>query len=430
MITGGSAFNIKAESLRLGDFTRPRSRLCWGSTRLRRARSFGPKRWRPCGSRRGASPGSSTRPAGRCASSGRALRLRNRPVAVRDVFEAREKLILRRDTHIDQLADKLMEPRVRRAIEPLLSGGDGRHSDRDAEYVRDLGLAAPDPPLRIANPIYGEVLPRVLTSVIQDEMPEQDAAWYVDAVGELDMDRLLAAFQKFWRRNSEHWIGRAQYREAGPHLVLQAFLHRVVNGRGRIEREYAGEPPGGSAGDLASRRGRRGRFVVECKLVKDGRPYARTVERGLEQTTAYMDLSDAGAGHLVVFDVREGKSWKDACTGRSGSGTGNGSWSGERAGDLGNDAPPTSANARCPPRRPGLLMGFHCLALNLESRPRKHAPHRRGCPATLLVCRCNPAHDSCSFIRLPSRLRGEGRASGHVRRSWPRAAPRRPSGRT
>ena len=74
------------------------------------------------------------------------------------MFEAREVLILRRETHLDQLADTLREPRVRRVIEPLLSGGDGKYSDRDREYVRDLGLIAPDFPLRLANPIYAEVV--------------------------------------------------------------------------------------------------------------------------------------------------------------------------------------------------------------------------------------------------------------------------------
>ena len=103
---------------------------------------------------------------------------------------------------------------------------------------------------------------------------------------------------------------RAQYREAGPQLVLQAFLHRVVNGAGRIEREYA----------LGSRRvdllviwppeaGKPGRFVVECNLLRSGR--ARTMEKGLQQTAAYMDLCDTDAGHLVVFDVREGRDWAE-----------------------------------------------------------------------------------------------------------------------
>ena len=228
-----------------------------------------------------------------------------RPVSVDDVFEAREALIRRRETHIDQLADKLQEPRVRRVIEPLLSGGNANHGARDLEYVRDLGLVALDSPLRIANPIYTEVVPRELTSVLQEEIRQQ-AAWYVGRDGGLDMNGLLAAFQEFFRENSEHWIQRARYTEAGPQLVLQAFLHRVVNAKGRIEREYA----------LGSRRvdllvvwpagqGREDRFVVECKLLRSGR--ARTLGKGLEQTADYMDLSRTDKGHLVLFDMRGGE---------------------------------------------------------------------------------------------------------------------------
>ena len=52
------------------------------------------------------------------------------------------------------------------------------------------------------------------------------------------MDALLADFQAFFREHSEHWQGRFAYAEAGPQLLLQAFLQRIVNGGGRIEREY------------------------------------------------------------------------------------------------------------------------------------------------------------------------------------------------
>ncbi len=155
----------------------------------------------------------------------RAVRERGTAISKRNVFEAREALIVRRETHLDQLADKLCEPQVRRVVEPLLSGGEGMHSTFDVEYVRDLGLVAPKPPLQIANPIYGEVLPHVPTSVHVDEMPEQRMVWYVEADGSLELDKLLTAFQDFFRQNSEHWIERAQYTEAGPQLVLQAFLH-------------------------------------------------------------------------------------------------------------------------------------------------------------------------------------------------------------
>ncbi len=312
VITGGSAFNIKARSLRLGDFTRAEVENLLGQHTDETGQTFAPDAVDAVWEQTRGQPWL-VNALGRemCFPKG-PLQPRDRPISEQDVFEAREALILSRETHLDQLADKLREARVRRVIEPLLSGGDAAYSDRDFEYVRDLGLVAPDPPLRIANPVYGEVLPRELTWVLQQAMPSQQTAWYVDADGDLDMDKLLAAFQDFFRQNSEHWVERAQYTEAGPQLVLQAFLHRVVNGRGRIEREYAlGSRrvdllvvwPGGQAGT--------GRFVVECKLLKDGRSQARTIERGLEQTAAYMDLCDADAGHLVVFDMREGQTWAE-----------------------------------------------------------------------------------------------------------------------
>ena len=50
--------------------------------------------------------------------------------------------------------------------------------------------------------------------------------------------KLLAAFQAFFRKHSEHWVEGLEYREAGPQLLLQAFLQRVANGGGRVEREY------------------------------------------------------------------------------------------------------------------------------------------------------------------------------------------------
>ena len=111
-------------------------------------------------------------------------------------------------------------------------------------YVRDLGLISPDDPVRIANPIYREVIPRALTYTTQ-AMLAQETAWYVGDDGDLHVGKLLTAFQAFFREHAEHWVERFQYKEAGPQLLLQAFLQRIVprfrGGRlrgGRIEREY------------------------------------------------------------------------------------------------------------------------------------------------------------------------------------------------
>ena len=312
VITGGSAFNIKARSMRLGDFTRAEVETLLGQHAAETGQEFSPDGVGAVWEQTRGQPWLVNALAQQMCFSEGAVRRRDRAIAVRDVFDAREALILRRETHLDQLADKLREPRVRRVIEPLLGGADAEYSDRDFEYVRDLGLVAPGRALRVANPIYGEVLPRELTWVLEHEIAPRETSWYVRPDGALDMDSLLAAFQDFFRQNSEHWIRRAQYTEAGPQLVLQAFLHRVVNARGRIEREYA----------LGSRRvdllvvwpregGREDRTVVECKLVREGRSLSRTVGDGLEQTRRYMDISGTDAGHLVVFDMRPGVSWAE-----------------------------------------------------------------------------------------------------------------------
>ena len=236
---------------------------------------------------------------------------RSRTIGEDDVYAAREELILSRRTHLDQLAHKLEEERVRRVVEPILSGGEARHHVRDLEYLRDLGLIDGGEPPRMANPIYAEVVPRELGYVLQSSLDVQ-AAWYVDDDGRLDLTKLLAAFRTFFREHSEHWLGRfSEYPEAGPQLILQAYLHRVVNGGGRIEREYglgrgrtdllvlwpreAGQPSD-----------RWERFVVECKVLRDSdrKSLAGTIERGVEQTLGYMEKCGAEEGHLVVIDRR------------------------------------------------------------------------------------------------------------------------------
>ena len=162
---------------------------------------------------------------------------------------------------------------------------------------------------RIANPIYAEVVPRHLNYVVQETLP-QEMAWYVDAAGNLDVAGLIEAFQTFFRKHSEHWVQRFdRYQEAGPQLLLQAHLQRIVNGGGRIEREYA---LGRGRTDLLivwPQSGSERRWVVECKL-RHG-DLERTIMEGLEQTRAYMDRCGAEAGHLIIFDRSPERSWEE-----------------------------------------------------------------------------------------------------------------------
>ena len=311
VIAGGSPFNVAAKSLRMGDFTETETRALMAQHTEETGQRFSAAALDSVWTQTRGQPWLvNALCAGACFDN-KAGRDRSRTIEVDDIYAAREELILSRRTHLDQLAHKLEEARVRRVVEPLLSGGEVQHQARDLEYVRDLGLLAPDSPPRIANPIYREVVPRELGYVLQDSLDVQ-VAWYVDDDGRLDMTKLLTAFGTFFGEHAEHWLGRfGDYPEAGPQLILQSYLQRVVNGGGRIEREY-GLGRGrtdllvlwprevGQPSDLWER------FVVECKVLRDSdrKSLAWTVERGVEQTLGYMKKCGAEEGHLVVIDRR------------------------------------------------------------------------------------------------------------------------------
>ena len=312
LVLGGSAFNVKSKSLRLGDFTEAETRALLAQHTEETGQAFTD----------GALELILTRSAGQpwlvnalcreaCFESG-AGRDRTRAIAAADILDAQERLILARVTHLDDLAHKLREERVRRVIEPILTGAAvSAWSTEDVAYAHDLGLVAleDDGTPRIANPIYAEVVPRHLNHAVQMGLPQR-TAWYVDADGGLDVDGLIAAFQTFFREHSEHWVQRfEQYHEAGPQLLLQAYLQRIVNGGGRLEREYA---LGRGRVDLLilwPQGGRTRKFVVECKVLhKDAE---RTIADGLSQTRGYMDRCGAEAGHLIVFDRAPDRTWDE-----------------------------------------------------------------------------------------------------------------------
>ena len=317
-VKGGSAFNIKAESLRLGDFSEGEVRELLAQHTAERGQGFESgtveRIWAlTCGQ-----PWLVNALAYEACFRAEHGPDRSRAIGVDAIDEAREALILRRVTHLDQLANTLGEERVRRVILPMLAGSaDWDYSVRDLEYVRDLGLAATEGAVRIANPIYAEVVPRELTVVLQSGLEAQvDPEWYVAADGSLDVAGLLSAFQGYFREHSESWVERYAHAEAGPQLVLHAYLQRVVNSGGRIEREYA---VGRGRIDLliewrqTTGKGavRIRKYVIECKVRTARIGLDRLIREGQEQTAAYMDGCGAEAGHLVIFDLREGQSWED-----------------------------------------------------------------------------------------------------------------------
>ncbi len=233
------------------------------------------------------------------------------------VEDAKERLIRARATHLDSLVARLHDPRVKRVIEPVVAGTFPHIDPTYAgalSYVRDLGLIKQTLPLEVANPIYREIILRVLGDP-SEQYVMADPHSFVLPDGRFDLPRLLREFVVFWREHAEVLINQEGYHEAACQIILMAFLHRLVNGGGQLDREYAA---GTKRLDVLVRwpytspEGERliQREAMELKVWRthgdDPTP------DGLAQLDRYLDRLTLSTGALVIFDRRpEAPSWKE-----------------------------------------------------------------------------------------------------------------------
>ena len=333
VITGGSAFNIKTKSLRLGDFTRKEMNSLYQQHTDETSQIFLPETIDLAWEYTNGQPWIVNALGYEVCFEMEAEHIRQNPITPDMLAQAKENLIIRRETHLDQLLDKLQEARVIRVLGPILEGKTLTQSFQkdDIGYVLDIGLIrqATNGEIQLANRIYQEIIPRELVWNIQSGMTEK-TFWYIREDGLLDMKKLLSAFQNFFQEHSEHWIERFDYKEAGPQLLIQAFLQRIINGGGRIEREYGlgrmrtdllviwpiKEPDDrrqitedtGYQSSADRHPEKNQRVVIELKILY--KSMEKTIDAGLQQTWEYMDRCRADEGHLVIFDRSPKKSWK------------------------------------------------------------------------------------------------------------------------
>ncbi|MFP3089911.1 PD-(D/E)XK nuclease domain-containing protein [Treponema sp. TIM-1] len=248
-------------------------------------------------------------------------------VRIGHIQEAREQMILARETHLDALGQRLRDPKIKWVIESIFVGTNNPSMGRtnpDVELAMDLGLItwSSNKGFIIANPVYEEILTRYLNSGYHDNMPPPSSWRWQKEDGSLDMDSLLGEFQLFWQTNSEIWEQTAEYTEAFPHLLLMAFLQWITNGEGRIEREYAA---GRGRMDLAVEYHKEWN-IIEIKLLRKGQTFEMVKAQGIKQVLHYRDTFSGGQGsvqaqvkgcYLVIFDRRpeaKGKTWEERIT--------------------------------------------------------------------------------------------------------------------
>ncbi|MCK9920798.1 ATP-binding protein [Frankia sp. AgPm24] len=305
---GPSPFNIVVRSLRLGDFTAEEVRGLYGQHTAETGQVFTPDAVSRVMELTAGQPWLVNALAAEIVDEMAVPYIE--PVTADHVNEAKERLIRARATHLDSLADKLNEPRVRVIIEPVLAGTEPTTDPPadDVQYARDLGLLAQTSPVRIANPIYREVVARILTDpVLEFSSDAPKARAFVLPDGRLDIPGLIEQFAAFWRANGDILTARQVYHEAAPHLVLMAYLQRVVNGGGYVDREYG---VGRGRIDLLIRWPHPGpdgkpalqREAFELKARAGGA--ADPLPTGLAQLDGYLDRLGLDHGTLVIFDRR------------------------------------------------------------------------------------------------------------------------------
>jgi len=228
-------------------------------------------------------------------------------ITIDHILAAREQMIQGRETHLDALGVRLRDPRIKKVIEIILTGNIDLEMGRtnpDVELAMDLGLIKwnTETGFTISNPIYEEILTRFLNSKFHDNLPPPSSWQWQNADGSLDMDNMLKEFQNFWRNNSEIWEEKSNHTEAFPHLLLLAFLQRILNGGGRIDREAAA---GRGRMDLLIEY-KKMKYIIEIKLVYQRNKPENVREEGLRQISVYRDRTDPKApSYLIIFDRRE-----------------------------------------------------------------------------------------------------------------------------
>jgi len=225
------------------------------------------------------------------------------PLTAAEVEKAKDLLLDRRGGLLDDIADRIGDPKLQAALAHVMSGVGREPPPEDLRLAIDLGLVrrTPEGMVSMSCPFWIAYVGRLLPKAVRSVFPIEAQPSWVRPDGQLDPELLLEAFLEFWRKNADTLFSNAQYGELSP-LVLTAFLNRVVKSGGLIEREYA---IGRGRMDVCIRQGGAAiALVVKVRRDRDPDP----VPEGLGQVDEALDRLGVDKGWLVVFDRRKGLS--------------------------------------------------------------------------------------------------------------------------
>jgi len=314
IITGGSAFNIKAKSLKLGNFSSEEVETLLLEHTKETSQQFEDAVFDYIFDMTDGQPWLVNAVAYELTYEMKENRDRTVLITKKMAEIAVNRVTVSRATHLDQLADKLKEDRVRRVILPMILNEMAQTDADDEEYCMDLGLIKmTHEGLKISNKIYMEILPRELTKTRQNDFLVWFRPEWISEGNNLNTAKLFEMFTEFWRENSEIWASNiAGYEEAAPHLVFQAFLQRVANGSGFVYREYG---LGRRRTDLLLKwknaKNEEFRVVVELKVLREKDNLEKVKKLAIEQTAEYAKRVKSNENHIVIFDRDDKTDWRE-----------------------------------------------------------------------------------------------------------------------
>jgi hypothetical protein len=231
-------------------------------------------------------------------------------IRLKEVEEAAENLIQRREIHVRNLMEKLNEERIKNIITPMLSGADffSGFTEDDISYAQDLGLIKIDAgKILIANELYKEIIPRSLIYTTQ-LLIRYNLDNYLDENGGLNIDKILKAFQIFYNRYYERWVEHFNYKNAGAFLLFQAFLQRITDGGGKIQREYGiGNKSTTIILNWPSRQFRQKCIFDLCLL---SMPVKENIKESSEYLYQKMKENGIKRGYLLLFNIQPDSLWE------------------------------------------------------------------------------------------------------------------------
>lgn len=221
------------------------------------------------------------------------------PISGEHVAEAKERLIAGSHSPLKRRRGDLNRPGVQRVIEPLLAASPPSTyiNARELEEARATGLIADDLPIRFANRLFEEWVPRALVHGNNDTLQRHAESFFAE--GRLQTDSLLRFCQMWFAGPGRGLLTTFPYRQSGYLLLLQGLILRLLEDRGRIEREC--DPAKQLVTLFVFLQVPEGIQTVIIGLKWQDPLNREPLHRQVSQISHYMTMCETQEGHLVIL---------------------------------------------------------------------------------------------------------------------------------